>query len=346
MPIPPLIPQLMGLTLRSMYQPLEIYRRYQQINPFNTSRVRCLRHCSYGEHAQQKLDLYLPPSSNLANSSNTASPSNSTSSPHAVVIYAHGGNWVSGDKSQYHQICKQIAEENLIVANVNYRLAPTFSYKQQVQDINQAVQWVCKGLPQFNGDAQQLFLMGDTAGANLLCTYAVALNHPYLRNALVIQQPISSQQVKGIALLYGAYDLERGLFANLPFLQLWHEALLGTQTHNSQTVSLASPLRHLHRHLPPLFLGAAEADPLFSQSVLMAHRLKALNHRYTTAFYDKADYSSGHHFWFSWQNNPCTQKMLADALLFLKLQRYQLQLAATQGRTIQPQTHNTPEIAI
>jgi hypothetical protein len=310
-----------------------MYSRYQQLMSFSGVGMRCLRNCAYGEHAQQQLDLYLP------------TASEPTPAPLPVVIYAHGGNWVAGDKSQYHRICKHIASQGFIVANLNYRLAPQFSYAQQVQDINSAILWLCRGLPQFQGDQQRLFLMGDTSGANLLCTYALALNHPYLRNALDIQQPISSRQVQGLALLYGVFDLERGLFAHLPFLRLWHEALLGSSNADQQhTVQLASPLRHLHKHLPAVFLAAAECDPLFSQSVMLAQRLKSLKHRYSTAFYDKSDYPSGNHLWFAWQNQACGQKMLEDAILFLKMQRYHLQLTATDSRAIQPQTHHAPEV--
>ncbi len=330
----PLLPHLLGLTLRTLYQPLAIYSRYQQLMSTSGTIMRCLRNCAYGEHPQQQLDLHLP-----------TSTSQTPAGPLPVVIYVHGGNWVAGDKFQYHHICKQIAEQGFIVANVNYRLTPNFSYSQQVQDINSAILWLCRGLPQFRGDQQRLFLMGDTSGANLLCTYALALNHPYLRNALEIQHPISSQQVKGLALLYGVFDLERGLFAQLPFLKLWHETLLGNRGKDQQqTVLLASPLRHLHRHLPPVFLAAAENDPLFSQSVLLAQRLKTLKHQYATAFYDKTDYASGHHLSFAWQKQPCAKKMLADTLQFLKLQRYHLQLAATDSGAIQTQTYNAPEV--
>lgn len=330
---PPLLPHLLGLTLRTLYQPIEIYSRYQQFMNFNRNSVRSLPNRAYGDHPLQQLDLYLP------------SPSPAHSGLLPVVLYVHGGNWVAGDKSQYHSICQQAAAQGFIVANINYRLAPDFSYAEQVQDINQAAVWLCRNLAQFQGDQQRLFLMGDTAGANLLCSYALALNHPYLRNALAIQQPISSQQVKGLLLLYGIFDLEHGLFNQLPFLKLWHEALLGKR-HNDQkeTVQLASPARHLHRHLPPVFLAAAECDPLFSQSVALAKRLKSLKHAYTTAFYDKSDYPSGHHLWFAWQKQLCAQKMLEDALLFLKLQRYHLQLASTDRSAIQTQADHTPEV--
>jgi acetyl esterase/lipase len=331
---PTLLPRLLGLTLRTLYQPIEIYSRYQQLMNFSSNSMRSLPNCAYGDHPQQQLDLYLP----------TPSTTNPNLLP--VVIYAHGGNWVAGDKSQYRSICKQIAAQGFIVANINYRLAPNFTYAQQVQDINQAVLWLCRNLNQFQGDQQRIFLMGDTAGANLLCSYALALNHPYLRNALEIQQPISRQQVKGLLLLYGIFDFEYGLFNQLPFLKVWHEALLGNR-HNDQkeTVLLASPIRHLHKYLPPVFLAAAECDPLFSQSIALAQRLKSLKHTYTTAFYDKSDYPSGNHLWFAWQKQLCAQKMLEDALLFLKLQRYHLQLASTDSSTIQTQAHHAPEVA-
>ena len=91
---PPLLPHLLGLTLRTLYQPLEIYSRYQQLLSFNSVSIRSLRNCAYGNHSQQQLDLYLP------------APLTNNTNPLPVVIYVHGGNWVAGDKSQYHSICQ------------------------------------------------------------------------------------------------------------------------------------------------------------------------------------------------------------------------------------------------
>ncbi len=300
----------LSYTLKSLHQPLEIAGRYRQLTASSnaqTPKVKVLRNCAYGDHSLQKADVFLPPA---------AKTNGQQQFPVAVVI--HGGFWVAGDKSTYTEICKRLCHTGVIVVNVNYRLAPNATYTEQVQDINHAILWIHQTLHSLKGNPQQLYLFGDNAGANLALTYSLALQHPYLRNALGMQRHPKASAIKGLVLLHGLFDLNAGLFNLLPMRGLWQQAFLGHARKNrAQQVELASPLRHLHPQLPPIFIGGTEADPLFSQSVALANALKEQNHTYATGFYDKIDHPHEHHWMFSLQIKGGAKKMLSEVLNFL-----------------------------
>ncbi|MEJ2680541.1 MAG: alpha/beta hydrolase [Gammaproteobacteria bacterium] len=323
------ISPLLGLTLKTIYQPLELFAKYRELTfPPRQQNVTVHTNLSYGKRPEHVLDLYQPCTSQ---SSTSQQPAQTTPAAYPRVLYVHGGNFVAGDKCLANGICRHIASHGYEVYNINYRLAPKFPYPYQVQDIAQAIHWITQPdtaairRPSYTRSTEvqtPFFLMGDTSGANLVLTYATALSHPYLRNALGIQGHMRHNLLlKGLVLLYGAYDLEAGLFSNIPFIQYWYTLLLGDHTDgNENWLNLASPLRHVHHRLPPIFIAAGEADPLFSQSILLARRLKALQHPYATAFYDREKYPDGQHLFFTLQFKSCAQRLLDESVLFLCLQ--------------------------
>ncbi len=308
------ISPILGYTLKTLYQPLEVFTKYRQLvlNP-HIHNVKSLTNISYGPHSEQVLDIFQPKTNGQDKQTDTTSP---------VVIYVHGGSFVAGDKSLCSAVCRKIASYGYLVFNINYRLAPKYTYGDQVQDIAQAAHWIYQQADRYKGQNERLFLMGDTTGANLISTYSTALAHPYLRSALGLKTLVPTKTLKGLLLLYGVYDLDHGIFAHLPLMRYWHAMLFG-QSHDDlyeEWIPLASPIRYLHYQLPPIFIAAGEADPLFSQSTLLANRLKDMEHPYATAFFDREQHPHSQHVLFNLQFKKCSQMILSECLMFLHLQ--------------------------
>lgn len=108
---------------------------------------------------RQKLDLYLPIGNDWP-----------------VIIFVHGGNWDEGDKQLrvggadvYANIGRFYANHGIGVAVVNYRLQPKTDWRNQVEDVKTAVQWVGANIQAYGGQPDRLFLMGHSAGAYLAC---------------------------------------------------------------------------------------------------------------------------------------------------------------------------------
>ena len=96
------------------------------------------RDLAYGEDPVQTLDIFRPDTGDLS-----AIP---------VLIYLHGGGWISADKKNYDGICARLAQNRLLVVNTNYRLAPRDRFPAQVQDVARAVTWIHRHAAERDGD--------------------------------------------------------------------------------------------------------------------------------------------------------------------------------------------------
>ncbi len=91
-----------------------------------------------------------------------------------VVIYVHGGGFRILSKEALWIMALMFARRGYVVFNINYRLAPRHPYPAAVSDCCAALEWVAAHAAAFGGDATRLVLAGESAGANLVTTLAIA----------------------------------------------------------------------------------------------------------------------------------------------------------------------------
>lgn len=92
-----------------------------------------------------------------------------------VIIFFHGGGWVTGELVTYEKTCLTIARQTgcLLVA-VDYRLAPEHPFPDALHDCYHAVKAVMQW-PQALESPQQVILMGDSAGGNLAAVVSLIM---------------------------------------------------------------------------------------------------------------------------------------------------------------------------
>lgn len=91
-----------------------------------------------------------------------------------VVIWLHGGAWMTGGASLDWYDGENLARAgNIVVININYRLGPLGwlyvpgqTANVGLLDLAQAVQWVQDNVHLFGGDADNICLMGQSAGGS------------------------------------------------------------------------------------------------------------------------------------------------------------------------------------
>lgn len=85
-----------------------------------------------------------------------------------VVIYYHGGCFVSGGIATHNQQLRKIANDSgALVVAVSYRLAPEHVYPAAHDDAFNAANIVQQHCQQWGGDDTNITLMGDSAGGHL-----------------------------------------------------------------------------------------------------------------------------------------------------------------------------------
>jgi arylformamidase len=59
-------------------------------------------------------------------------------------------------------------QSGFVFVSVNYRLSPAFVFPAQPEDVASAVAWVYANIGNYGGDPEKIFLMGHSAGAQLV----------------------------------------------------------------------------------------------------------------------------------------------------------------------------------
>lgn len=99
--------------------------------------------------------------------------------PSPVLIYVHGGGWISGSADARHADFNWFADQGWLVISVDYTLSTKDQHLWDVThgQIACSMAWVGTHAAQLGGDLSRLYMMGDSAGGNL------AINASYMANA-------------------------------------------------------------------------------------------------------------------------------------------------------------------
>jgi acetyl esterase/lipase/DNA-binding GntR family transcriptional regulator len=185
-----------------------------------------------------------------------------------TMLYLHGGGWVFGNNRTHHGAMARLAERSgCTVIGIDYGLAPEAPFPHGLNDCAWAWRWLRANEGVRPGP---WFVAGDSAGANLGLALMLDLRH-------------AGEPLPDAALLfYGVYDADHqtpshrrcgdGSFGLSSAKMAWYRAhyLAGGARADDPRVS---PLRASLHSLPPLFVSAAELDPLHDDSARLAARL-------------------------------------------------------------------------
>ncbi len=85
-----------------------------------------------------------------------------------ILLFFHGGGWVSGNIDSYSKTCKDLANETgRHVVSVDYRLAPEHPFPCAVEDCYSAARELFSNAMNFGEGMEDVILIGDSAGGNL-----------------------------------------------------------------------------------------------------------------------------------------------------------------------------------
>lgn len=90
-----------------------------------------------------------------------------------LLVYLHGGGWVTGSLNSHDTVCRFLAEVGrLRVLAVEYRLAPEHPFPAAVRDATAAFHFARTRAATLGADPRAVALGGDSAGANLAAVTA------------------------------------------------------------------------------------------------------------------------------------------------------------------------------
>lgn len=207
-------------------------------------------------------------------------PTGKRSAVAPTVVWIHGGGWVAGRKEDVGHYAHVLAGRGFNVVAVEYTLATDKPYPTQLMDVNQALGFILQQGDRLQLDRRRIFLAGDSAGAQLAAQLAAATTDADYARRIGIRPALQSNQIAGVALFGGPFDLEAlrldGPMGPALRAVLW--TFLGNKDFRQTTGwEQASVLRHVGRKFPPTFITAGNDDPLLTQSLALRDRLKELS---------------------------------------------------------------------
>lgn len=243
-----------------------------------------------------------------------------------VVVWTHGGGWIGGDKTEMRGYLMHLANEGYVVIAINYGLAPEHRFPSPLDQINAALAHISANAARFHADMDQVFMAGDSAGAQLTAQTAAITTNPEHAKEVGITPTLRPDQLQGLILHCGLYEMpvyvERatsggGLLGYLANILPW--AYLGERRPDEASLRLISPIHHATSAFPPVFISGGNGDPLTAhQSRPMAARLEQLGVPVTSLFFpDDHSPAQPHEYQFRLAE-PEAQQAFAMTVQFLR----------------------------
>ncbi|MGN8171854.1 alpha/beta hydrolase [Agrobacterium sp. 22117] len=195
---------------------------------------------------------------------------------HGAILFIHGGGFAFCSPETHERCARTLAiESGMPVVLPDYRLAPECPFPAGLKDVVSALRHVFSATSASGVTRGPLLVAGDSAGANL----ALA--------AMLHEEAAGRLLPDGGLLFYGNYERSFETPSYVQFsegpgltrgkMQRYWDFYAGGQKIEGDP--LACPLVATGEQLaamPPLYLMAAEVDPLLSDTLLLSERLRAL----------------------------------------------------------------------
>jgi acetyl esterase/lipase len=155
-----------------------------------------------------RLDLYEPPGG---------------SGPHPLVVYIHGGGWVSGHTrhsgafENWPGVLAALAAKGYVVASLEYRLSHEAPFPAAIQDVKSAIRWLRAHSTEYGIDKSRAVVWGGSAGGQLAALAAMSCGVKALEPPPAAAPPggppagrhpqdAESDCVQGVIAWYGVFD--------------------------------------------------------------------------------------------------------------------------------------------
>ena len=203
--------------------------------------------------------------------------------PFPVILYIHGGGWVIADLNVYDSSPRALANAaKAVVISTHYRLAPEYPFPASHEDTFAAYRWALDNAKTFNGNANRVAVVGESAGGNMaasICLMAREQSVPAPVYQVLIYPVVGTDEKtpsfqenanakplsKAMMEWFGKHEFQKRQDRQDPRIDLLNANLRG---------------------LPPATIITAQIDPLRSGGRMLADRLKAAGVKVVYKNYD------------------------------------------------------------
>ncbi|CCI82434.1 alpha/beta hydrolase [Lactobacillus hominis] len=186
-----------------------------------------------------------------------------------VIINIHGGGWVYGTKETYQFYGLGMAKRGFAFVNPNYKLGPEVQFPKELDQVNQYIHWVDKHADEYNLDKDNVFLIGDSAGGQMVEQYTAILTNPDYRQKFGYDLP--DLIFRAVALNSPAtFMLDKGMISGATMAYFTPELMQDEKIRDLLNVE-----KYITSDFLPTFISTANQDFIHDCSVRLDGFLRA-----------------------------------------------------------------------
>jgi acetyl esterase len=199
-----------------------------------------------------------------------------------VLVWVHGGGWVSGRGGHVDPYLEIIAARtDVVTVSVEYTYAPKGAHPTAVRQIDAALRHLVDHAAEYGIDPQRIVLAGDSAGAQLATESAALITNPAFAARAGVTPALQPGQLRGMLLHCGVYDLAGlihapGAIGWAVGQVIWAYTGVRSPTDNVALTAMTAA-DAVTADFPPTLIAGGNGDPLTQyQSRPFAAHLTAL----------------------------------------------------------------------
>ncbi|PEB20726.1 alpha/beta hydrolase [Bacillus toyonensis] len=277
--------------------------------PVLMKQTRVLSDISYpSKYQENKLDLYLP---------------QTDSKPLPVIIFIHGGGFISGDKYMPADYSRALASKGFAVVSMNYELAPGATLFDQTKQVGEVLSYLQQLAQKYPLDPSQVILAGSSAGAFLAGKFSLIQTNSEYANLVGVPQSVSTNTIKGLLLYSAPYDITAFQHSDLKPVQQfiikrmgW--GILGDKNWmDNPKFDVLNLSKYITKDFPPAFVTDGNTNSFETQARTFVATLQEKDVPVTSLFFDPNEIKAGHGYQFD-MASPASILSLKQTNEFLK----------------------------
>ncbi len=234
-------------------------------NSYDVSLEKCV---PYGQGKYNNLDVIRP---------------KNQSEKLPLMIYVHGGGWISGVKSMRRTYCFEFAKKGVVVANIDYQWSPIKQFPYPVQDVLDAVDFLFDNAERLNIDTSKIIFGGESAGVYFGMILNFIANHKEVLDIMGLKFRHADEfKISANVFNCGAFDMRSLASSKFPNMDIMVESLTDIPVKDireglaEDRINVIYPEKFLDENFAPTFIICAEHDALIVDSYALKAKFDKL----------------------------------------------------------------------
>ncbi|MCM1543833.1 MAG: alpha/beta hydrolase [Ruminococcus sp.] len=193
-----------------------------------------------------------------------------------LMIYIHGGGWISGWRKARRYYCRHWAKEGFVCANIGYDYALDAKFPEHIQNIFKGIECVLDNAEKYGIDSERVVIAGESSGAHLAALTAAVTTHKALYDSLGITFKYKdSFNISACILMSGIFDPVRSIETGFKDMDWFVRSLCGMNEKDiDETLkNHISPSHYADEKFPPSYIIGSDKDLLLAESKALHNEL-------------------------------------------------------------------------